>query len=403
MSFEKSRYPITSTSLERGEIRHEKLIKLPSDYNVQHRVANPWPRRVSLRCGWPRGRRKQTVASRLLHLHPSFFFVPILRSHTQALSSQRWKANSWAGSHLDFTKAFGKRKGKYYFNFMSKKSTLSLWDYEMCSVACLSCMIGRTAVSSATQKFTLLWHALPHPHHLLPRKLPYTEHLLHGRHLTSSLTLSNHTPREVLLSMFCKQKTQVQKSNSFVQHHTELELDLDLFSSKYGALSTISYCLSGREDMRKCQHSLKIDFDLKSSQQSKSEPERSMSNFVHSSIFSTRPGWTRRKGPRMDTLTLVRAEGSPRIFNCSKRKPSGASVHMLSGPTRLQDKLLTCLPMPYLVNLSWRFQVQTEAFMSTWLHSSLIPVFSPTMLLQDTWKVYLPRWLTQIECSIPKH
>ena len=168
-------------------------------------------------------------ASHLLHLCPSLFFVPNLRSQSQALSSQRRKANSWVGNHMDFTKTFGKRKGKYHFNFVSKKSTLPLWDYEMCSAACLSCMTVRTAVSSATQKFTPLYHALPHPHRLLSRKLPYTEHLLCGRHLTSSLTLSNHAPREVWLSMFCKEKTQVQKSNSFAQYHTELELDLDFF------------------------------------------------------------------------------------------------------------------------------------------------------------------------------
>lgn len=93
----------------------------------------------------------------------------------------------------------------------------------------------------------------------------------------------------------------------------------------------------------------------------------------------------------MDTLTLVRAEGGPGIFNDSKRKPSGASVHVLSGLTRFQDKLLTCLPMPYLVNLSLRFEVQTEVFMPTWFHSSLISVSSPTMLLPDTWKVHLPQ------------
>lgn len=69
-----------------------------------------------------------------------------------------------------------------------------------------------------------------------------------------------------------------------------------------------------------------------------------------------------------------------------KEKAIQRSVHVHSGPAKLQGKVLTSLPMSYLVNLSFRFEVQTEILMSTGLHSALISAFSSAMLLQDTWK-----------------
>lgn len=95
-------------------------------------------------------------------------------------------------------------------------------------------------------------------------------------------------------------------------------------------------------------------------------------------------GW-----PQMALLTLVSVEGSPGMWNSSKGKPF-REVSMCI-------QVLTPLPMSYLVNLSFRFEV----LMSTWLHSAFISAFSPAMLLQDTWKCTYLRWLTQIGCSIP--
>ena len=59
-------------------------------------------------------------------------------------------------------------------------------------------------------------------------------------------------------------------------------------------------------------------------------------------------------------------------MNGSKRKPFRASVHVFPGPTRIQEKVLTYLPMLHKVNLSFSVEVQTEVPMSSWLHSALI-------------------------------
>lgn len=91
----------------------------PGDSNMQHRAANPWSRWVSLRCCWHTGMQRQMLAPHLLHPHPSLQWVLALRSQTQVFSLQKQKTSSWVGSHLDFTKIFGKRKGQYFFNFVS--------------------------------------------------------------------------------------------------------------------------------------------------------------------------------------------------------------------------------------------------------------------------------------------
>lgn len=66
----------------------------------------------------------------------------------------------------------------------------------------------------------------------------------------------------------------------------------------------------------------------------------------------------------------------------SERAPCVSRARQAAG------SLLTCLIMPQLVNLSLRFDVQTEVPMSAWLHSGGT---SPAMVLQGTWKVHPPQ------------
>lgn len=61
---------------------------------------------------------------------------------------------------------------------------------------------------------------------------------------------------------------------------------------------------------------------------------------------------------------------------------------MLSGPTKLRNKVLTYLLM---WNLSFRFEVHIEVSVPTWLHSAFISALPIALLPQDTWKVKLPQ------------